>query len=113
MTREERETTIVANLGDLDQGFFIVETTERGVVRRLQRLACGRLEVEEHRSKLTGRPTGWTCRVPGDLWRGNILRVANRRPKSGGRPFPRTKTLAAMAAFGEKRDESDPKPVPL
>ncbi len=78
MYREERETVIVANLADLDDGFFTVETTEKGVLARLRRLAGDRLQVEGNRP--------WLCRVPADLWRGNALRVG-RRLKATGRPF--------------------------
>jgi hypothetical protein len=85
MTRGERETVIVANLGDLDDGYFTVETSEAGVLARLKRLAGDRLEVEEHREARTGRVRGWFCRVPAEFWRGSQLRVAKKgQPKGHG-----------------------------
>ena len=78
MQREERETVIVANLADLDEGYFTVETTEKGVLARLRRLAGDRLHVEGNRP--------WLCRVPAELWHGSALRVG-RRLKATGRPF--------------------------
>jgi len=75
MQREERETVIVANLADLDEGFFTVETTENGVLARLRRLAGDRLRVEGNRP--------WLCRVPAELWNGQALRVGRRRRVDG------------------------------
>jgi hypothetical protein len=75
MQREERETVIVANLADLDEGYFTVETTEKGVLARLRRLAGSRLHVEGNRP--------WLCRVPAELWNGRALRIGRRRKVDG------------------------------
>lgn len=79
MTRAERETVIVANLADLDEGWFSVETTEEGAFNRLKKLCGDKLQVTEHRSSLTGRITTWECRVPAEFWGGSTLRVRKAR----------------------------------
>lgn len=80
-TRAERETVIVANLADLDEGWFTVETTELGVYRRLRRIAgVGRLEVLHTSVDAKGREYHWLVRVPADCWTG--LGVKRKRVMS-------------------------------
>ena len=68
-TRAERETVIVANLADLDEGWFTVETTELSLYRRLRRIAgVARLEVLHKDVDDKGREWHWLCRVPADCW---------------------------------------------
>jgi len=70
-TRAERETVIVANLADLDEGWFTVETTELSLYRRLRRIAgVARLQVLHVDRDAKGREWHWLCRVPADCWTG-------------------------------------------
>jgi hypothetical protein len=78
MIRSERETIIIANLADLDEGFFTIQTTEAGVLARLKRLAASRLVIEAFKDA-RGREVSWEIRCPADLWRGSQLRVARAR----------------------------------
>jgi hypothetical protein len=82
-TKAERETVIVANVADLEEGWFTVETTEPKILAKLKRIGGGGLEVTEQRSSMTGKVHGWLCRVPAELWRGD-LRIARKRKASAG-----------------------------
>jgi len=92
----ERETVIVANLADLDEGWFSVETTEKGVFSRLKRICGDKLQVIEHRSSLNGKITTWKCRVRAEFWRGNLLKVAK----------PRTSSPKQLAVLQKARKQS-------
>jgi hypothetical protein len=97
MIRAERETVIIANLGDLDEGFFLISTTEPGVLARLKRLAASRLIIEAAKNA-KGREVSWEIRVPADLWRGSALRVARRRTLSEESKALRSSNLNAQHA---------------
>ena len=114
MTRAERETVIVANLADLDEGWFSVETTEKGTYERLCRLVGDRLKVEIHKSSLTGQITTWECRVPAEFWGGKLLHVRKPREK---RPISdQQKEMMSQRGFalGARRRgiKGQPTPVP-
>lgn len=65
MQRAERETMILANKADADDGFFVFYTTEPGHFARLCRRIGGQdvllgceITLQE------GRPIAWNCKVP-------------------------------------------------
>jgi hypothetical protein len=67
MIRAERETVIVANLADLDAGFFTVETTEKGIVSRLLKLPGISL--------LSFSGDVYLYKVPANCWKGLSVRA--------------------------------------
>jgi hypothetical protein len=92
MTRAEQETVIVANLGDMDEGFFTVETTEPHIYRRLVRMVGDDLITQTNQDK-QGRVTTYLCRVPTRFWKG--LGVARTRKSSGASSANLAKARAA------------------
>ena len=69
LTRAEHETVVIGNLGDMDAGWFTVETTEITVLNRLKKSCGSKLQIESRISQTTGKLTGWLCKVPAEYWR--------------------------------------------
>jgi hypothetical protein len=98
VTRAEREVHVLVNLADLDDGHFLVESTEARVIARLKRLVGDRLGIEEFRDR-RGRVTSTVCKVPAEFFRWSTLGVGRKRPASGaaGRGNPGALRNARLA----------------
>lgn len=65
MVKEERETLILINRKDMEEGFFVFYTTEASDFRRLCRRIGGRENLRSIRvSRYGGKPVAWDCEVP-------------------------------------------------
>jgi hypothetical protein len=74
--RAERETIIVINLEDSDNGYFVVYTTEKGMFNKV----CKKVGGEDKLRYCKKSKDSYECGVPIDLWNG-IKFLAPRNKK--------------------------------
>jgi hypothetical protein len=66
MDRSEKETLIIVNRADLDEGFFIFGTSQKTHFQKLCKRVRGRdklIDVKHTKSR-DGKSVWWECRVP-------------------------------------------------
>jgi hypothetical protein len=64
MEKSERETVVIHNLADMEEGFVRVYTTEEKVKNKLVKRMGKEIEVAEIRNSAKEGIAGWRFRIP-------------------------------------------------